>query len=281
MIRTAFTAVALLATTGCSTDVFDDIFTPRLTEVRSDNPTPARTKAMLRVANASAAAGDMGTAVALYRKAHAADPRNPEILVKLGAALLRIGENDQALSVYRKATLIGGTVEAHVGMAKSLIALDKPEAAIVQLSDALKQEESSRIYNAMGVAHDLIGDHGAAQAYYRTGLDVEPGDPGILNNLGLSLSVSGKHDEAIRVLRRSASSPRATARNRLNLALAYGMAGEMTAAAETARIDLDESAVQRNLSFYATLRALDDSRQTIRAIGAHNATQAVRPAPRG
>lgn len=279
MIRIAFAAMALLTASGCSTDVFDDIFTPRLTDVHPDKPEAARTKAMMRVANAAAAAGDMTTAVALYRKAHAANPSDPEILENLGAVLLRIRENDQALTVYRKATLIGGGVNAHIGMAKALIALDKPEAAIVQLNDALKREESSRIYNAMGVAHDLIGDHGAAQAYYRTGLDVEPGDPGLQNNLGLSLSVSGKHDEAIRVLRKSASSPRATARNRLNLALAYGMAGEMTAAAETARIDLDESSVQRNLSFYATLRALDDSRQTIRAIGAHNATQPLRSPP--
>ncbi len=92
--------------------------------------------------------------------------------------------------------------------------------------------------------------------------------------------MSGRHDEAIRILRKSASSPRAKARNRLNLALAYGMAGETEAAAETARIDLDETSVQQNLRFYATLRALGDSRQTIRAIGAHNSSARARPVAR-
>ena len=53
------------------------------------------------------------------------------------------------------------------------------------------------------------------------------------------------------------------------------MAGETEAAAETARIDLDERSVQQNLAFYATLRALNDSRQTIRAIGAHNAASRI------
>ena len=281
MIRIAVIAAALLATTGCAGDAFDGIVAPRASDERPDRPEVARVKALLRVADASAAAGDMATAVALYRKAHKAEPGNPEVLGRLGGALLRIGENDQALDIYLRATRIGGGVDAHVGMAKALIALDRPEAAIDRLNEALKGEESSRVYNAMGVAYDLIGDHGAAQAYYRTGLDIAPGNPGLLNNLGLSLSVSGRHDEAIRVLRKSASGPRATARNRLNLALAYGMAGEMTAAAETARIDLDETSVQRNLSFYATLRALGDSRQTIRAIGAHNAERGRDALPRG
>ena len=41
------------------------------------------------------------------------------------------------------------------------------------------------------------------------------------------------------------------------------------AAAEIARIDLDEESVMRNLAYYQTLRALDDPRAAINAIGAH------------
>lgn len=281
MFRQTAIAVAITAAlAGCAGGPFEGLLQPRATDHVKGAPESGKINSLVRVADATAAAGDMASAVQMYRNAHKLDPMNTMVTERLGEALLRIGEYDSAVEVFGKAVRGGGQPSAHVGMAKALIALNQPQAAITHLEAALKISESPRIYNALGVAFDLIGDHGAAQAYYRTGLDVSASNLSLQNNLGLSLSVSGRHDEAIRVLRKSAASPRAQARNRLNLALAYGMAGETEAAAETARIDLDEAAVQQNLAFYATLRALNDSRQTIRAIGAHNAALGARVAPR-
>lgn len=271
MFRHSAIAVAIMATlAGCAGGPFAGLLQSRPSDHVEGNPEKAKVNALVRVADATAAAGDMASAIQMYRNAHKLDPFNSAVTERLGEALLRIGEFDDAVEVFGKAVRGAGTPGAHIGMAKALIALEQPQAAITHLEASLKISESPRVYNAMGVAFDLIGDHGAAQAYYRTGLDISAGNLNLQNNLGLSLSVSGRHEEAIRVLRKSAASPRAQARNRLNLALAYGMAGEMEAAAETARLDLDEGAVQQNLAFYATLRSLNDSRQTIRAIGAHN-----------
>lgn len=279
MFRQTAIAVAISVTVaGCAGGPFEDIFTTRPSDHVEGKPESGRVNALLRIADATAAAGDMASAVQMYRNAHRADPMNAVAMERLGEALLRIGEYDEAIEVFDKAIRAGHSPGAHIGKAKALIAVEQPRAAISHLEAALAIEESGRIYNAIGVAHDMLGDHGAAQAYYRTGLDVSSGNLNLQNNLGLSLAVSGRHGEAIRVLRKSAANPRAKARNRLNLALAYGIAGEMDAAAETARIDLDERSVQQNLTFYATLRALNDSRQTIRAIGAHNARQRPRRA---
>ena len=281
MFRQTAIAVAITVTVaGCAGGPFDGIFQTRPSDHVEGEPGSGRVNALLRIADATAAAGDMASAIQMYRNAHKADPLNAVVTERLGEALLRVGEFDEAVEVFDKAVRGGNSPGAHIGKAKALIALNQPQAAISHLEAALKIEESGRVYNAIGVAYDLLGDHGAAQAYYRTGLDISAGDLNLQNNLGLSLSVSGRHDEAISILRKSAASPRAKARNRLNLALAYGMAGEMDAAAETARIDLDETSVQQNLSFYATLRALGDSRQTIRAIGAHNASVRARPIAR-
>lgn len=278
MFRQSAIAIAITVTVaGCAGGPFDGIFQTRPTDHVEGRPESGRVNALVRIADATAAAGDMASAIQMYRNAHKADPLNSVVTERLGETLLRIGEFDEAVEVFDKAIGAGNSPGAHIGKAKALIALNQPQAAISHLEAALKIEESGRVYNAIGVAYDLLGDHGAAQAYYRTGLDISAGDLNLQNNLGLSLSVSGRHDEAIRILRKSAASPRAKPRNRLNLALAYGMAGEMEAAAETARIDLDETSVQQNLGFYATLRALGDSRQTIRAIGAHNSTTPARP----
>jgi Flp pilus assembly protein TadD len=281
MFRHSAIAVAIMATlAGCAGGPFDGLLQSRPSDHVEDKPESGQVNALIRVADATAAAGDMASAIQMYRNAHRLDPYNSAVSERLGEALLRVGEFDDAVEVFGKAVRGEGTPGARIGMAKALIALEQPQAAITYLEAALKLSDSPRVYNAMGVAHDLIGDHGAAQAYYRTGLDINAGNLNLQNNLGLSLAVSGRYDEAIQVLRKSAASPRAQARNRLNLALAYGMAGQMDAAAETARLDLDEASVQQNLAFYATLRSLNDSRQTIRAIGAHNAGLSAPVEPR-
>lgn len=281
MFRQTAIATAIVASlAGCASGPFDGIFTTRPSDHVEGKPEGGRVNALLRIADATAAAGDMASAIQMYRNAHRADPLNPVVTERLGEALLRVGEYDEAVEVFDTSIRSGHSAGAHIGKAKALIAMDQPQSAISHLEAALRIEESARVYNAFGVAYDLLGDHGAAQAYYRTGLDVDAGDLNLQNNLGLSLAVSGRHEEAISILRKSAANPRAKVRNRLNLALAYGIAGETAAAAETARMDLDEASVQQNLRFYATLRALNDSRQTIRAIGAHNARSRLRPIER-
>ena len=272
MTRNFVIAAAVAAVvSACASGPYDGNAYRRAGDQVVGRPDSAKVAALMRVADATAVAGDYGNAVAMYREAHNAEPDNVKVLEGLGRLLMRVGDNAEASRLYKRAIALSGDATAHEGLGKALIALDQPEAAITQLKAALAMKQQPGIYNALGVASDLTGDHAAAQAYYRTGLDADPGNLNLMNNLGLSLAVSGHHDEAIRLLREAAANSRATARNRLNLALAYGLAGETEAAAETARIDLDERSVQQNLAFYETLRALKDTRLTMRAIGAHNA----------
>ena len=52
---------------------------------------------------------------------------------------------------------------------------------------------------------------------------------------------------------------------------AFGLAGRKRDAAQVARMDLDARAVRANLAYYATLRALSDSAQRVRAVHARYA----------
>ncbi len=226
--------------------------------------------ALARVAASSLAGGDLATASGLYRQAHSLDPGNAEYLIGLGTTLAKLGQFEEAAETFdRAAKTAPGNADAKHGYGNALIALDRPEVALSQFEAALSVREEARSYNGIGVAHDLLGDHVAAQAHYRTALVLEPANLTVRNNLALSLAVSGEFAEAIAILRRAITDPRAGARHRLNLALVYGLAGESEAAAEIARIDLDEESVMRNVAYYRTLRALDDSRAAINAIGAH------------
>lgn len=239
---------------------------------------PERTASLMRVADSTARSGDLATASALYRRAHELNEDNPVPLIGLGNALSGLGAHEQAAQAYRKAITARRAIststqpddpDALHGLGNALIALDHPRAAIDHFEAVLKSKNGVgvRTYNGIGVAHDMMGDHASAQAFYRTGLKDNPDSMSLRNNLGLSLALAEQFDEAITILRRVAADSRANSRQRLNLALVYGLSGDNVAAGEVARIDLDEAAVRRNLTYYRTLRALKDPKATLNAVG--------------
>lgn len=273
-------AAAALALGGCTSDDLGDSVRPSAADEKAGKDSSGRFAALMRVAASTAAAGDLATAASLYRRAHELEPFRVDALVALGRTFASLGAHDKAAKAFRSAidaaylstdNKIQAAPEAAHGLGNALVAMDQPKAAITQYEHAITVRDAARTYNGIGVAYDMLGQHQAAQAYYRTGLEVDPGDLGLMNNLGLSLAVVGRHDEAIVVLRKAAHSPKAGPRQRLNLALAYGLAGRTRDAAQVASGELDDAAVRNNLVYYATLRAMKDKRSVLRAIGTHTA----------
>lgn len=225
---------------------------------------------LTRVAKSTAASGDLITAVSIYRRAQILDKGNYDAALGLARILSRLGAHGEAIDVFRRAIVaFPKDPELLRGYGNALIALDQPAQAIVQFEKAMRVAEDVRLFNGLGVAYDKLNDHRMAQAFYQTGLDTEPGNTSLSNNLGLSLMLSGEYGKSIDILRKVAADERATPRHRLNLALAFGLAGESKAAAEIARMDLDEASVQRNLIYYETLRALDNPKATAEALRTH------------
>jgi Flp pilus assembly protein TadD len=133
----------------------------------------------------------------------------------------------------------------------------KPEFAGQPLSLAYKETpDDPKLLQLIGVADDFAGQHEEAQARYRRGLELMPGDPGLSLNLALSLALTGNYPEAVAILSPIATAPTASTRERQTLALIYGLMGDRPAAERLARIDLEPQAVQRNLAYYESLRRL-------------------------
>lgn len=201
--------------------------------------------------------GDLRTAVGFYRRAILLDPGDIKLYLGLGDTLLAAGDANQAAETFRVALKHApGNPEAEAGLGAALVSLDKPANAIEVLNKAVKAKPSARGYAALGVAWDLLDNSAAAEKNFHAGLTLAPNDLGLLNDLGLSQAIEGHYEAAITTLRRVASNANATARDRLNLALALGLAGQTDDAAQVARIDLDDRAVQVNLTYYAELRTL-------------------------
>jgi Flp pilus assembly protein TadD len=222
---------------------------------------------MMRIAGSARQAGDPAAAIPIYKRAHELNPEDPRPLVELGSVLNELGQFREASEVWSDALgLDPDNAAALQGFGNTLTGLNQPHLALVRYRQALAIEENPATYNGAGVANDMLGRPEEAQSSYRKGLALAPDELRLMNNLGLSLALSGQHDEAISVLERAVTLPGATARHRQNLALAYGLAGDTDKAARISRIDLDETAVQRNLGYYAVLASIGDHSQKVAAV---------------
>jgi Flp pilus assembly protein TadD len=231
---------------------------PSEPEIREQNQT-AKTAQIMRVADTTAQGGDLLTAASLYRRAAHMAPTDPVPLVKLGDTLAAARELREAVAAYRKAlSLAPDNPHAHYGYGTVLLSMGRPELAVPELEFVYElQPKNTELLNRLGIALDLTGAHEKAQARYREALAVEDDNPSVLNNLGLSLALDQQFDEAFKVLTRLADDPIATPRHRLNLALAYGLAGRMDAAREAAARLLTPVQVNNNLAYYEKLRKMD------------------------
>ena len=82
-----------------------------------------------------------------------------------------------------------------------------------------------------------MGKHDQARMLYRQGLVMAPGEPQILNNLGMSHVLTGELEEAERILSQAAASPKATLKTRQNLALVQSLKGKPRPVGPSARLD--------------------------------------------
>lgn len=212
---------------------------------------------LMRLAGQAQAQGDLNTASTLFGRAHEAAPDKVEPLLGVASALTDLGRPREALDGWRAAlTRDPANADALRGYARALIAMDQPEEAARQYASLLTRDPKDvRALSGLGVVKDMMGDHAGAQVQYNAALALAPGDRSTRNNLGFSLLLSGRPAEAITVLEPLARDPAATAQQRQNLALAYGLAGRDDEAARTARLDLDDAAVQQNLAYYREARA--------------------------
>ncbi len=226
--------------------------------------------AIMRVADTTRQSGDLVQAAGLYQRAAQLDPKNPKPLLELASVYAQLQMPREAAQAWLAALALDPkNTEAMRGLANAQLQTGDTGGAIrnVQAAQAIKPDW--RNDNSLGVAYDMAGDHASAEKAYKDGLALDPGNLQLTNNLGLSLALSGDYVQAMPLLEASANDPRSTPRMRLNLALAYGLAGDDKKAAEVAKKDLDAKAVQENLGYYEFLRLLQDRKAIASTLGAH------------
>jgi len=213
---------------------------------------------ILRVAETTRRGGDLVSAAGLYRRAHDMAPEKAAPLIALGDTLAALGSYPDAAQAYALAIeREPANANLRYGYGRTLMALTRPQEAAEQFRAAVAANpKDGRAFNGLGVALDQAGDHNAAQQAYMDGLEIVPDHPGLENNLAFSMLLSGDIADAVARFEQIARQPQATARNRQNLALAYGLAGDTARAAAMAGQDLGAAEVKNNLAAYERLRRL-------------------------
>jgi Flp pilus assembly protein TadD len=228
-------------------------------------------EALTRIAQRSLDAGDSVSAVSMLKRAHEVDTKSPTILAELGRTLGSLDAWTEAADAYGKAAVLAPKDAAiRRGYGGALLALNQPELAEQEYRAAVAVKADGQGYCGLGVTLDLQGRHDEAEAAFRKAYQLDPKSAATRANLALSLALWDSSNEAIALLAPMAAAPDADSKQRQNLALVFGLAGELDQAAAIARIDLAEDAVRSNLAYYETLKAMPPVFRVRAIMGVHS-----------
>ncbi len=200
-------------------------------------------------------------------QAYAKNPRDPVTGVSYANLLRMSGRDAQALAVMQQVAI------ANPGDRNVLAAYGKAQAAAGQFQQALDtigraqtpDRPDWKLISAQGAILDQMGRASDARQRYRDALDIQPNEPSILSNLGMSYVLTGDLRTAETYLRSAASQPTADSRVRQNLALVVGLQGRFPEAEQIARRELSPQQADANVAYLRGMLSQQNSWQKLAA----------------
>jgi lipoprotein NlpI len=237
-VKVAAAFGAILLTAGCTTS-YDPMY------AGAPNYLDGGIGQLMRYCSKFQDSGDLVTAAGLCERAHNLEPGNPAPLMQLADILKGMNRPTQAMAAYRAIIAADPRhTDARYALGKMHIARGEYDLAAAQFQTALRQNaDDPRLYNAMGVAHGLIGANQSAMQSFTDGLKVAPRNIALRNNLGLALVMNGQHEEGVQMLEAVAADPAADETSHNNLQLAYGMVTAAIADAEASVVEQADTGV--------------------------------------
>jgi len=206
-------------------------------------------------AEAAEAIGDYETATVHYRKLLTLRPDDGPVILSLSRNLRRTNTPIEAISIL---SIAKGTKEDApefvIELSKAEIAAGKSASALARLSIlSTKHPNNWDLHATMGVAYDMVESYGQAWQAYLKALQLSSNNPAVVNNMALSAASAGRLENAISILEKSDVSVRNIPKIRQNLALLYGVRGDLDKAEALSRMDLEDKAVRNNMKIYSSL----------------------------
>jgi len=210
----------------------------------------------LRLGDTALNSGSLEMASSLYEKTLKGDPKSLEATLGLANVALRTGDLERARLIFLRAQDLAPTdIDAKIGLARVAVRQRHFDEAIAlyHKTQAI-QPDNSTAAAGLGTALDMQGHHAEAQAVYRQALLEHPDAQPVRVDLGLSLVLDQKPREGAEILLQVANLPDAPPEARQDLALAFGLIGNIDAAKQILARDLPPANVNDDLRFYAAVR---------------------------
>ncbi len=210
-----------------------------------------------KAAVSSELSGDHVSAANHYQNLLERQPDNKEILLGLARNLRYTGGGRTAVEIMKSYAVKYSDDPAFlIEFGKAKLAVSEAQGAIQYLKKAIeKGGDDWEAYSALGIGYDLLQSYAEAWEAYEKALALSGNNPAVINNMALSAALNGKLPLAIMVLEDAPLEIRRHSQIRLNLALFYGIKGDLKKAEALAKMDLDEKAVRNNLAIYNRFHA--------------------------
>ncbi len=211
-----------------------------------------RQQSLLHLADSMQRNGDIYGAIDLYERAMNQSTKLVDAHLALANLYSLQEKPEKARDVLLKAKKRQPKhAMVNLGLAKLAVREEKVEEALKHFDAGLDGTPNDLdLLNGKAVALDMLGRHAEAQGLYYQALRKHHKDTEFIqNNLAMSYIMNGDYDEAIAELK-AADALDESAVMRQNLALAYGLKGEMGNARKWGLKDLTQKEFNENLQFY-------------------------------
>ncbi|MCE3231784.1 MAG: photosystem assembly protein Ycf3 [Rickettsiaceae bacterium] len=205
-------------------------------------------------------AGDYSKAVQLYKELVDSDKNNIMHVFKYAESLRLSGDTKAARENYDKVLKMDvNALHALEGKSLSYVADGDFKPAAVLLGQVLDNDATRwRAINGLGVIFAVSGNKKESLEYFNMALEVSKNNPTVLNNMGIATAFGGDFDKGRGLVKKSLnyiSSDDLSKRQKIecNIALIYGVSGNMPQAEKILSKYLPRAEVLNNLGFYAKL----------------------------
>lgn len=218
----------------------------------SDAPMSDREMSLMHLAQNMQRSGDTGEAIRLYNQAIDKSGNRVQAHMALADLYNQMDKPEKATETLQFAKKRQKNHPLiNLGLAKLAIGKNSPEAAVAYFDDGLSANANNvDLLNGKAVALDMVGQHQQAQELYYRAIDNHSGDADFIqNNLAMSFIMDGDYEQAISHLTAIDSMEKSPVM-RQNLALAYGLKGDMRKARKWGLKDVSKKEFNENIKFY-------------------------------